>query len=94
VESNSGAELDPQRTIKCVLCTIQSRRQELIRKSLKTTVFTVAQARLPYHIKAARCSVSSDYAIRNGKMNFGDAAKSYQERLLSNPGLKKRTKSY
>jgi len=67
---------------------------KLIRKSLKTKFFSVAKARLPDQIKYFRSANTSNQAVSNGKMSFGDAVKVYEEQLAANPDQKKSTKSY
>ena len=65
-----------------------------IRKSLETTVFSVAQLRLPDAIKECRQIEESRRRFGNGKMTFGDAVQIYRDRLAVNPDLKPKSKLY
>jgi len=59
-----------------------------IRKSLKTTVFSVAQLRLADSVKESRKVEVSRRSFGNGKMCFGDALQIYLDKLELNPDLK------
>src|SRR6184192_1799876 len=65
-----------------------------IRKSLETTVFSVAQLRLPDAIKESRKIEESRQRFGNGRMTFGDAVQIYRDKLEVNPDLKPRSKYY
>lgn len=68
--------------------------RKLIRKSLETTVFSVAKQRLPDKIREYRSRYESEKAFSNGRMNVGDAADVYLGRIEANPSLKTGTKRY
>jgi hypothetical protein len=55
--------------------------RKLIRKSLETTVFSVAKQRLPDKIREFRARHESVKAFANGKMSVGDAAHSYEAKI-------------
>jgi len=58
-------------------------RGKLIRKSLKTTVFSVAQLKLADFAKEQR-SVAEMQGTVTGKMTFGDALAIYEKALTEN----------
>ena len=68
--------------------------RKLIRKSLETTVFSVAKQRLPDKIREFRALRESVKAFANGKMTVGDAARSYETKIDANASLKPRSKDY
>ena len=65
-----------------------------IRQSLETSVFSVAQLRLPDAIKESRKIEESRQRFGNGKMSFGDAVQIYRDKLDVNPDLKPKSKYY
>src|SRR5579862_285385 len=67
---------------------------KLIRKSLKTTVFSVAKLRLPDEIAKHRAVQENRKAFANGKMTFGNAVQIYRDKLDLNANLKPRSKQY
>ena len=67
---------------------------KLIRKSLETQVFSVAELRLPDKIKDHRKINEARRSFANGRMSFGDAVQVYRDKLAANPDLKPRSKSY
>lgn len=67
---------------------------KLIRKSLETQVFSVAELRLPDKIKDHRKANEARRSFANGRMSFGDAVQIYQDKLALNSELKPRTKAY
>lgn len=67
---------------------------KLIRKSLKTPVFSVAELRLPDEIKKHRKNQEARRNFATGKMSFGEAVQIYRDKLAANPELKPRSKSY
>ena len=67
---------------------------KLIRKSLKTKVFSVAELRLPDEIKEHRKLHEARKNVVNGKMAVGEAVQIYKESLDANPQLKPRSKAY
>lgn len=67
---------------------------KLIRKTLKTSVFSVAKLRLPDTIKEYRVITDSRRRSRNGKMTVGDAIQIYKDKLKLNSELKPRSKYY
>jgi integrase len=67
---------------------------KLIRKSLKTPVFSVAELRLPDTIKEHRKNQEARRNFATGKMTFGEAVQIYKDKLAANPELKPRSKSY
>ena len=58
---------------------------KLIRRSLKTKTLSVAKLRLADLEKAERKKASSDTAILQGKMTFGDALAAFKERRQNDP---------
>lgn len=67
---------------------------KLIRRSLKTTLISVAKLRLADLDKVERQKAQSFSAAANGKMTFGDALAIFKSRLAANPSTKPRTKEY
>lgn len=68
--------------------------RKLIRKSLETTVFSVAKQRLPDKIREFRARHESVKAFANGKMTVGDAAHAYEAKVDASASLKPRSKDY
>ena len=68
--------------------------RKLIRKSLETTVFSVAKQRLPDKIRDFRARQESVKAFANGKMTVGDASRSYLAKVEASASLKPRSKDY
>ena len=62
--------------------------RKLIRKSLETTVFSVAKQRLPDKIREFRARHESVKAFANGKMTVGDASRSYATKIEASASLK------
>jgi integrase len=69
-------------------------RGKLIRKSLKTDVFSVAQLRLADLTKEQRQLAETQASAARGKMNFGDALTIYKQRLQDAQHLKPNAKRY
>ena len=67
---------------------------KLIRKSLKTRIFSVAELRLPGSVKDHRKNDEARRNVANGRMSFGEAVQIYRDKLAANPELKPRSKSY
>ncbi len=67
---------------------------KLIRKSLKTDRISVAKLRLGDFEKEERRNVESRVAAASGKMTFGEAVGTFQERLKADIHLKPRSKEY
>ena len=67
---------------------------KLIRKSLKTTVITVAKLRLNDLEKAHRQTAESETEAKQGKMPFSEAGKILRARLNGDATLKPRSRSY
>src|SRR5947207_13893447 len=67
---------------------------KLIRQSLKTDVFSVAQIRLTDLIQDQRKAAEVWRASSTGKMTFGDARKIYEANLANNQRLKPAAKVY
>ena len=67
---------------------------KLIRRSLKTTVLSVAKLRLADLEKNERGSAASREAVAEGKMTFGDCLEVFKTRLESDPKAKPNTKEY
>lgn len=67
---------------------------KIVRKSLKTSVFSVAKLRLPDTIKAHRSVYQSRRRFGAGKMTFGGAVQTYRDKLEANSDLKPRSKYY
>lgn len=63
-------------------------------QSLKTTVFSVAKQRLAELKREHQSKVESFSAFANGKMNVGDAAEVYLQKVRANVSLKPRSKDY
>lgn len=76
-------------------CRIRVQGQ-LIRKSLKTDVLSVAKLRLTDEEKKHRQLAQRQQAIQRGRgqMTFGDALEIYRARLRANPDIKSKTKDY
>lgn len=66
----------------------------IIRKSLKTTVLSVAKLRLPDVIREYRAKYESSDAVSTGKMTVGQAVESYREKTRSDISLKPNSKQY
>jgi integrase len=66
----------------------------LVRKSLHTTVFSVAKQRLGDKIEEYRSRQESVKAFANGKMTVGDAAQVYLNKIDGNPALSPNSKIY
>lgn len=66
----------------------------LHRKSLKTTVISVAKLRLPDEIKKLRGQAESQVAVAGGKMRVGDVIQIYKRQLHHRPDIKPRTRVY
>ncbi len=60
-------------------------RGKLIWKSLKTDRISVAKLRLSDFHKEERKRAEAHKAVARGKMTFGDALETYQERLKGEP---------
>jgi hypothetical protein len=69
-------------------------RGKLIRRSLKTTAFSVARLRLDDLLKEETRRVEAQVSVAGGKMTFGEALAKYRERLHGDHVLKPRTKDY
>ena len=69
-------------------------RGKLIWKSLKTDRISVAKLRLSDFHKEERKRAEAHKAVARGKMTFGDALETYQERLKGDYSLKDRSKTY
>ncbi|MBA3649912.1 MAG: hypothetical protein H0W66_00150 [Chthoniobacterales bacterium] len=67
---------------------------KVVRQSLDTSVFSVAKQRLPDKMREHRAKVQSVTAFANGKMNVGDAAAVYLQKVKANVSLKPRSKDY
>ena len=67
---------------------------KLIRRSLKTSVLTVAKMRLADLEKEERSKVKSQDAVAEGKMTFGDCLEVFKTRLNGDPNAKPKTKEY
>ena len=67
---------------------------KLIRRSLKTTVLTVAKMRLADFEKEERGKVKSQEAVAEGKMTFGDCLEVFKTRMVGNSDMKPKTKEY
>ena len=67
---------------------------KLIRQSLETTVFSVAQLRLPDKMNEHRVTHEKRRAFGNGRMTFGDAMQVYRDKMEANPELKPKSKYY
>ena len=65
-----------------------------IRQSLETTVFSVAQQRLPEKIREYRSRHESARAFADGKMTVGDAVEVYLRKVRASASLKPRSKDY
>ena len=69
-------------------------RGKLIWKSLKTDRISVAKLRLGDFHKEDRQRAAAHKAVARGKMTFGAALETYQERLKGDYSLKDRSKTY
>ena len=67
---------------------------KLIRRSLKTTVLSVAKLRLADLEKTERGNAASQEAVAEGKMTFGDCLEVFKTRLANDPAAKPNTKEY
>ena len=67
---------------------------KLIRRSLKTSVLSVAKLRLADVLKESRGADEAGRAIGSGKMSFGDAVTLYRERIQADGSLKPKSKEY
>jgi len=69
---------------------------QLIRKSLKTDVLSVAKLRLTDEEKKYRQGAQRQLALQRGRgqMNFSDALEIYRARLVANTEIKSKTKHY
>ena len=69
---------------------------QLIRKSLKTDVLSVAKLRLTDEEKKYRQGAQRQLALQRGRgqMNFSDALEIYRARLAANTEIKSKTKHY
>jgi integrase len=63
-------------------------------RSLKTTHFSVAEARLAEFLKEHREMRSAHANASSAKLTFGDAAELYRQRLTDNVQIKRRTREY
>src|SRR5262249_20261653 len=69
-------------------------RGKLIRKSLKTSMVTIAKLRLSDLEKAERQNAEHQVAATDGKLTFSQAAETYRQRLQGDASLKPRTREY
>src|SRR5208283_3051156 len=69
-------------------------RGKLIWKSLKTDRISVAKLRLGDFHKEERQRASTLAAVARGKMSFGDALTTYQQKLQNDPNIKPKTREY
>ena len=69
-------------------------RSKLIWKSLKTDRISVAKLRLGDFHKEERQRAAAVTAVARGKMTFGDALATYQQKLQADPNIKPKTKEY
>ena len=67
---------------------------KLIRRSLKTSVLSVAKLRLGDLEKKERQLAEHQTAAADGRMSFGDALDIYEQRLKGDASLKPRTREY
>jgi integrase len=67
---------------------------KLIRKSLRTDVYSVAKLRLPDMIGEHRALVEAAADRSSGKLTFGDIVASYRQRIESDPQLKPASRRY
>ena len=67
---------------------------KLIKRSLKTQVLSVAKLRLNDLEKSERQSAERNADAKQGKMSFGEAARTLQARIDGDPSLKPRSRSY
>jgi site-specific recombinase XerD len=69
-------------------------RGKLIWKTLKTDRISVAKLRLGDFHKEERQRAAAQTAVARGKMTFGDALATYQQKLQNDPNIKPKTKEY
>src|SRR5690349_2389081 len=67
---------------------------KLIRRSLKTTVLSVAKLRLTDFERAERQRAEAGNAMAEGRMTMGDAIKIHKQRVAGDASLKPRTRDY
>lgn len=67
---------------------------KLVRKSLRTDVFSVAKLKLPDLIKERRASHEVAISARRGKMTFGEALGLHLETIKANGSLKPNSRIY
>lgn len=67
---------------------------KLIRRSLKTTVFSVAYLRLQDQLKQLRQIEEIEYNSRNEGTIFSNFRETYEHQLEANPSLKPNAKLY
>ena len=67
---------------------------KLIRRSLNTTVLSVAKLRLGDFEKVQRQAAESQAEAKRGKMHFGEALKTLRSRTEGDASLKPRSRSY
>ena len=81
-----------------VFCTGPGCRQAdsplLIRRSLKTTVLSVAKLKLADFEKGERAKAEAHGRVLDGKATVGDLIVEYKTRLETNHSIKKRTRDY
>lgn len=63
-------------------------------RSLKTTHFSVAEARLAEFLKEHRQTRNAQLDASSAKLTFGAAAELYRQRLSDNVAIKRRTREY
>jgi hypothetical protein len=69
-------------------------RGKLIRKSLKTTVYSVACLKLADEFKKHRQLAELHAKADSGKMTFGEALALYKAEMEADAGIKPRTRQY
>src|SRR5437667_5122250 len=69
-------------------------RGKLIRRTLKTSVLSVAKLRLGDLEKKERQLAEHQTAAADGRMSFGDAVAIYEQRSKGDASLKPRTREY
>lgn len=67
---------------------------KLIRRSLKTTVLSVAKLKLADFEKGERAKAEAHGRVLDGKATVGDLIVEYKTRLETNHSIKKRTRDY
>ena len=67
---------------------------KIIRKSLKTSVLSVAKLRLPDAIREHRAKYEASDAVSTGKMTVSQAVEIYKDKTANDASLKPRSKSY